>query len=39
MSVEVKNLQTGETYEVGPEGAIFGREGGPANIKVADQSV
>jgi len=39
MSVEVRNLQTGETFEVGPDGATFGREGGPANIKVADQSV
>ena len=39
MSVEVRNLQSGETFEVGPDGAIFGREGGPANIKVPDQSV
>ena len=39
MTVAVRNLQSGETYEVGPDGAVFGREGGPANIKVPDQSV
>ena len=39
MMVEVRNLQTGETYEVGGEGAIFGREGGQANIQVQDRSV
>jgi hypothetical protein len=39
MAVEVKNLQNGEAFAIGPEGSIFGREGGPANIKVADQSV
>ncbi|MDP2342396.1 MAG: FHA domain-containing protein [Deltaproteobacteria bacterium] len=39
MTVEVRNLQSGETFEVGPDGAVFGREGGPANIKVPDQSV
>jgi hypothetical protein len=39
VSVEVKNLQSGETFEVGPDGSTFGREGGPANIRVADPSV
>lgn len=39
MSVEVRNLQTGETYAVGNDGAIFGREGGGAAIQVADRSV
>lgn len=39
MSVEVRNLQTGETFEVGADGAVFGREGGQANIQVQDRSV
>ena len=39
MAVEVKNLQSGETFEVGPDGATFGREGGPATIRVSDPSV
>ncbi|MBM4282876.1 MAG: FHA domain-containing protein [Deltaproteobacteria bacterium] len=39
VAVEVRNVQSGETFEVGPEGTIFGREGGPANVRVADPSV
>jgi pSer/pThr/pTyr-binding forkhead associated (FHA) protein len=39
MSVEVRNLQTGETFAVGNDGAIFGREGGGAAIQVQDRSV
>lgn len=39
MSVEVKNLQTGETFEVGADGVIFGRMGGGAAIQVDDRSV
>lgn len=39
MRLELRNLQNQETYWVSPEGMIFGREGGPADIRVADQSV
>jgi pSer/pThr/pTyr-binding forkhead associated (FHA) protein len=39
VAVEVKNLQSGEIFEVGPDGATFGREGGPATIRVGDPSV
>ncbi len=39
MAVEVKSLQSGEVFEIGPDGATFGREGGPATIRVADPSV
>lgn len=39
MRLEIRNLQNQETYWVSPEGMIFGREGGPADIRVADQSV
>lgn len=39
MSVEVRNLQSGETYAIGNDGAVFGREGGGAAIQVADRSV
>jgi pSer/pThr/pTyr-binding forkhead associated (FHA) protein len=39
MSVEVKNLQTGETFEVGADGVVFGRMGGGAAIQVDDRSV
>ncbi len=39
MTVELRNVQSGETFEVGPEGATFGREGGPASIRVPDASV
>ena len=39
MSVEVRNLQSGEMFQVGPEGAIIGRVGGGASIQVEDRSV
>ena len=39
MSVEVRNVQTQETYAIGDDGAVFGREGGGAGIQVADRSV
>jgi pSer/pThr/pTyr-binding forkhead associated (FHA) protein len=37
--LEVKNITSSEVFEVLPEGAVFGRAGGPAQITVADQSV
>ncbi len=39
MRLEVRNLQNQETFSIGPEGMTFGREGGPADVRVADQSV
>src|SRR3954470_315303 len=39
MKCEVKNVQSAEVFTVPPEGMIFGRTGGPANITVSDQSV
>jgi hypothetical protein len=36
---EVKNVQSSEVFQVPPEGMVFGRAGGPANITVSDQSV
>jgi hypothetical protein len=36
---EVKNVESAEVYQVPPEGTVFGRAGGPANITVPDQSV
>lgn len=39
MKCEVKNVQSSEVFQVPPEGMVFGRAGGPANITVSDQSV
>jgi hypothetical protein len=39
MSVEVKNLQSGETFNVGLDGLIIGRQGGGADVQVEDRSV
>ncbi len=39
MKCEVKNVQSAEVFAIPPEGMIFGRAGGPANITVSDQSV
>ncbi len=39
MSVELRNLQSGETFSVGPDGVIIGRQGGGAAIQVDDRSV
>jgi hypothetical protein len=39
MSVELRNLQSGETFAVGPDGVIIGRQGGGAAIQVDDRSV
>ena len=39
MKCEIRNVQSSETYAIPPEGSTFGRQGGPANITVADQSV
>ena len=36
---EVKNVQSAEVFAIPPEGMIFGRVGGPADITVPDQSV
>lgn len=39
MGLEVKNLQTGESYDVGAGGAVIGRTGGGATIEVEDRAV
>ena len=39
MSVEVRNLQSGETFSVGLDGLIIGRQGGGAAVQVEDRSV
>ena len=39
MSVEVRNLQSGETFSVGIDGLIIGRQGGGAAVQVEDRSV
>lgn len=39
MKCEVRNVQSSEVFQIPPEGMIFGRAGGPANITVSDQSV
>ena len=39
MKCEVRNVQSAEVFAIPPEGVIFGRTGGPANITVSDQSV
>ncbi len=39
MKCEIRNNTSSENFTVPPEGSVFGRQGGPANITVADQSV
>ncbi|MCC7070259.1 MAG: FHA domain-containing protein [Deltaproteobacteria bacterium] len=39
MKCEIRNCSSSETYSIPPEGFVFGRTGGPANVPIADQSV
>lgn len=37
--LEIKNLKSGETHEIPPEGALLGREGAKADIPIRDPGV
>jgi hypothetical protein len=39
MGIEVKNLQTGQSYELGSNGGVIGRTGGGATIEIDDRAV
>jgi FHA domain-containing protein len=39
VKLEIRNLQSSATYEIGPDGAVLGREGSKADIVLRDQAV
>src|SRR5215472_406107 len=40
MKLEIRNVQSSQTFQIDPEGAVIGREGSQAaDIKIRDQSI